>query len=279
MSDVKKIEYSEHPSIIERYKNGETLNSIAQTYSVDLTAIDYILRKHKVPKRSNKANSRKYTYDKEFFKNIDTEEKAYWLGFVYADGYIRANNNGTNKMFGIALSIDDKEHLEKLKENLNATYPINDYTPNPNSYSNKKYSRFQIFGEEIYDSLLSHGVFPNKTFILEAPDIDSGLQRHFIRGYIDGDGCITNSKDAFAVKIVGTEKLLDYIKDFIESNSVAKIHKYYRRRKDSKVSTLELGGNIQVRKFLDLIYQDARIYLERKYEKYIELINMYNSRA
>lgn len=285
MSDVKKIEYDKHPIIIERYINGETLKSIAETYKVHLSAIDYILRKHNVPKRSNKINSRKYFYNENYFETIDTKEKAYWLGFIYADGYIRSNKDGTNKMFGIALSIDDKEHLEKLKKSLNATYLIKDYTPNSNSYSNKKYSRLQIFGDKIYNDLKSHGVFPNKTLILKSPKIETKLYSHFIRGYIDGDGCITShrkskkksSKKDFAVKIVGTKELLDFIKNFIESNNIATIRKYYKRRNNSKVFSLELTGNLQVKAFLNLIYKDAQIYLNRKYERYIELSNMYNS--
>lgn len=276
MSDVKKIEYDEHSVIIGRYNSGESLAKIAKIYNVHPTAIDYILKKHEIPKRSNKINSRKYIYDESFFEVIDTEEKAYWLGFIYADGYVMNKKDG-GKLFGIALSIVDKEHLEKLKLSLKATYPIHEYIPNKSNYSNKNYCRIQIFGEKIFNDLGKYGVSPNKTLIVKPPAIDKVLYPHFIRGYIDGDGCITSSKKNtsdnidFKVKILGTKELLDFIKEYIEENNVAIIHRYDQRKSTTEVFTLELGGNKQVKKFLDLIYKDAIIYLDRKYEKYLEL--------
>lgn len=277
MSDVKKIGYDQHPLIIERYLEGETLRSISETYDVHPTAINYILKKYEVPKRSNKITARQYYYDICYFEKIDTPEKAYWLGFIYADGYIRSNADGSNKMFGLALSSNDKQHLEKLNNTLASTYPIKEYAPSKGSYSKNSYVRLQIFGERIYENLLSHGVFPNKTLVLKPPDIDDSLKVHFIRGYIDGDGCITSSKNEFTVKIVGIVPILDYIKGFIEENNIAKVHKYYQRRKNTEVYSLEIGGNRQVKKMLDIIYRDSCICLDRKYEKYKELCDMYNS--
>jgi len=73
--------------------------------------------------------------------------------------------------------------------------------------------------------------------------------------------------------------LLDYIKDFILSNGVAYKRKYYKRRAGQTVSCLELGGNQKVKKFLDLLYNDAHVFLERKHERYLKLCNLINSRV
>ena len=53
----------------------------------------YAFNKYNLPVRSNKINSRKYNLNQNYFENIDSHEKAYWLGFIYVDGYIRKNEN------------------------------------------------------------------------------------------------------------------------------------------------------------------------------------------
>lgn len=229
--------------------------------------------------RSNKQNSRKFTYNMTYFNVIDTPEKAYWLGFIYADGYVQIRKD-KSKIFGIALSTKDKLHLELLNDTLSSTYEVKEYEASEgNSYGTERYCRLQIFGEEIFDNMVKHGVVPNKTEIVKPPKINKKLYSHFIRGYIDGDGCITSSSNEFAVKILGTVELLDFIKEFIESRNIATIHQYYKRRPTDNVESIELAGNYQVKAFLDLIYKDSTVHLNRKHEKYIELCNLLYSRA
>ncbi len=81
-----------------------------------------ILVKNGVEMRSNKQNSRKYSVNDDYFSIIDTEEKAYWLGFIFADGYI-SNKNG--KRVGITLKSSDRDHIIKFAKAISATYPVN----------------------------------------------------------------------------------------------------------------------------------------------------------
>lgn len=228
--------------------------------------------------RPSKIANRKYYHNDNYFHNIDTEEKAYWLGFIYADGYISKVRG--YKIVGITLSIDDKFHLEKFKKAIEATNPIKIYKQT-SGYSNKEYCRLIINGENLFDDLLNHGVFENKTLILEPPNIDKKFYKDFIRGYIDGDGCIahTSTTDKYALKIVGVEKVLDFIKSFIEEYTNIKIHRYYKRRPTDIVSSIEVGGNNQVKNILDIIYGNSQIYLDRKYNRYINLKNKQTCRV
>jgi len=282
MVTSNEIREKDYKKIIDMYLEGKSGLFIAKEYNVTPGKIYYLLNKLNVKRRSNKINSRKYHYDKRYFKEINNQEKAYWLGFIYADGYIRKNKeghkNGDNKSFGLALSVKDKNHLKKFKNSINATYPINEYEQQENEFGGGKYCRIQIFGEEIFDSLKKHGVLEHKTFKLSPPKVKEKFVSHFIRGYFDGDGsiydydnyCNTDTRE-YRVKIVGTIPILNYIKEFIELNEIANINRYYKRRKTDIVMTLELGGNKQVKNFLDLIYHNANLYLDRKYKKYKEL--------
>jgi hypothetical protein len=262
--------------IINAYQNGKSGCQIAKENNLTNGKVYYVLEKYKVKMRSNKENSRKYFYNTDYFKEINTNEKAYWLGFIYADGYV-AQQDGF-KRFGLALSIKDIDHLKKFKKSIDATYPINVYEPTEHSYSDNDYCRIEIFGDNIYNLLNSHGVVEHKTDILTAPDINNKFKIPFIRGYFDGDGSVYCSETqystktkAYRIKIEGTLSILNYIKDVIEENNIAQINQYYKRRENNDTWTLDIGGNFQSKLFLDLIYKDSKLFLDRKYKLYQSL--------
>jgi hypothetical protein len=270
MSDVKKIEYDQHPKIVKMYNDGLSMIKIAEQFGVHHTAINYILKKYGVKARSNKINSKKYEVNENYFNIIDTEEKASWLGFIYADGYISINTDG-RKSFGVSLNIDDKNHLDKLRIALGSTHKIYDYEPSTTGYSKNKYSRLLIWNDKLVSDLIKHGVVEHKSNILLPPNLNTDLIPHFIRGYIDGDGSISKSKEAYRLRILGTQEMLDYMKQYIEGNTICKINKYFKRHENDTVMNIDIGGNKQVLSILDLLYKDVDIYLDRKYERYLEL--------
>jgi len=267
--------------IANKYADGESVANLTKEFDCSRNTVYRALKRNNIETRSNKINSRKYEYDRNYFSNIDSPDKAYWLGFIYADGYLSKSKYRIG--FGVSLAVEDKQHLEKLKESMSATYEVKEYSNYDSGYSNNGYCRLEIYGEDIYNQLLSHGVLPKKTDILEAPNIEEELIPHFIRGYIDGDGSIYSSLrnentnyHEYAVKVTGTPDILDYIKEYIESNEVATINKYYQRKEGNNAYNLQLFGNNQVLNFLSLIYKDAKLYLDRKYEKYQELVEYKN---
>lgn len=269
-------------AIVQDYLSGKSSVEVSKKYDISTTTVLKMVRTQGYSVRSNKENSRRYYYDVEYFQKIDEPDKAYWLGFMYADGYVSSANK--QKKIGIALAQKDKNHLIKFTQALKSNYPIRTYVPTKGGYSTKPYCRVQVFGEDIYEELVSHGVAEHKTLIVKPPKIDSNLVSHFIRGYFDGDGCITASfqkkRNQYKIKIVGTKELLKFIGKAIEENNIANISQYYKRRDTDKVYNLDFGGNNQVLAFCKYIYQDATTYLDRKYNKYIELKTLYeNSRV
>lgn len=271
-----KINNQTKQQIVEDYNNGLSGYAIAEKYNIHFSTAYRIIKQQGIQARSNEINSKKYIHNENYFEVIDTEHKAYWLGFMYADGYI-ANKKDGNKMFGMSLSTEDIQHIEKFKADIEATNPIKTYDSTGYG-SGSQYSRLLIASKKTTQDLINHGCVEHKTNILKAPiGVPDNLKHHFIRGYLDGDGCIsyTALKDSYKVKILGTDDLLDYIKDYIESNNIATIKHYYKRKPEQTVSSLELGGNLQVLDFLNHIYKDATVYLDRKYERYVSLCNKY----
>lgn len=268
--------------IWEAYKSGKSVLSISRTcgYKYDVTH-RIIKEKHDI--RNNGAYATKYNCNINYFDIIDTEEKAYWLGFIYADGYISKIEYGF--LFGLALSSVDNEHLSKFKVSIESSHPTNHYEAK--GFKGKsEYSRVVINNDYFCEQLIKKGVIIHKTDRLEFPDesiVPEHLIRHFIRGYFDGDGSITHvlhkkrNVDVFAVKTLGTKEFLK------------EVHKHFPTRYDkfnpistregSNTYSLDLGGNRQVNNILDYLYKDSNIYLDRKYEKYLYFKSAYNSRS
>lgn len=221
--------------------------------------------------RSNKVNSRKYQVDHSYFNMIDSEEKAYWLGFLYADGYVTKPRAG-GKYIGCAIGQKDENHLTKLRKALGATYPIKTYTTE--SYGVPvTYCRLLMTSEEMFDALVEKGVLEKKSLILKFPtneQVSEHLMNHFIRGYFDGDGSFSKSHDGYCVKICGTKEFLEVLGEKIGFPS-RKLSKRYKDKKNNYC--LEIGGRHQVVTIGNLLYRDATVWMERKRKRYISLHN------
>lgn len=227
--------------------------------------------------RNNKVNSRKYTADFNYFNDINTHEKAYWLGFFYADGYV--SHVGNRKLIGMSLKRSDRNQLEKLKQCLSATYKVRDYTTSSSYKANCEYSRLIVEHEQLFDDLVSHGVVEHKTNILKPPNIKHEFINSFILGYLDGDGSIhvSNAKSPFyVVSFVGTDEVLTFIHNYFKECGFTNrdVH-LEKRKKEHAVSYIRYGGNILATKILDKLYSDvdAQLPLDRKRQLYLNCKN------
>ena len=274
--------------IVEEYENGMTpyqmVKLIPELKGKRPSVIYGILKRLNVQVRNpiiitdeQKLNRRKYSINDNYFNVIDTEEKAYWLGFIYADGYVTTN---TDKI-GISLNSIDKNHLDKFKQATLATYPVNDYEEKNGYAIGSIYSRILITSKQMKTDLHKLGVRENKTLILTFPtQVPKYLIRHFIRGYFDGDGTLTyGSKQVcgnsnYFLKFTGTIEMINAIQKYF-GTSVKEEQRYPERNINNY--SITIGGNQQVKRILDDLYQGATIYLERKYNRYIELKQLTSS--
>lgn len=185
---------------------------------------------------------------------------------MYADGYVTKNG-----YVGLSLSIIDKSHLEKFNNFLESNYPIKDYVNN----GGHKYSRLLIRSDKLKSDLVRYGCLENKTFLLKFPAIKNKLIFHFIRGYFDGDGSLseynTNKGLTFRFRLCGTSSFLNSVLKYInfEKSKLCKRHK--DRHNDNY--DIYIGGNGNVLKIMNSIYDNSTIFLERKYNIYLKLLS------
>lgn len=126
----------------------------------------------------------------EYFKEIDSPRKAYWIGLFYADGWVSSNGK-----FGIKLKSSDGYLLETLKKDLDSEHSL--YIKNPDNPNWSKVVSFSVSRPDFVETLISHGLDGDKTDSNSLPELAPEHRPHFIRGLFDGDGTISFSNDSY----------------------------------------------------------------------------------
>ena len=241
-----------------------------QTTSISLTEMG---KREKVDRRTlakhfkelgieiiNKQNCSKF--NERIFDQIDSEEKAYWLGFIFADGYISSSplrkEVKSIYQFELSLGIKDIEHLNKFKIFMAYEKDI---------IIDENRCRFIVSNKHLWTVLNELGCTPNKSLYLTFPNIPQNLVKHFIRGYFDGDGCISryvhNTCITPHIELLGTKQFLEQV--LLYSGVSAK----YKQDKRHSEETWSLEWSKQEGiNFINYLYQDCSIYLNRKYDLY-----------
>ena len=233
--------------------------------------------------KARKLGLKKYPYmcDYHYFDEINTEEKAYWLGFLTADGWINKNDKSNAGVTGIELQYGDLNHLKKFNKSINGNYQITDRWRTCSLSNNKEKKNhmccIRIFSLTMYNALVDKGFAKNKSYDFSMPSLREDLIRHYIRGYFDGDGCFTFTNKNFHINFITASKMLsDDIVNVLKLNNLnVTVNKYIN---DFGTTMYRPDINRQQDKinFLNWIYKDCNIYLDRKYKKYLKVIEHYN---
>ena len=192
------------------------------------------------------------------FETIDTEEKAYWLGFLYADGSVSSTDNRIE----LGLAEKDLRHIEKFRDFIGIQNKIS-YRASTKSY------RYAFRSISCKADLIKQGCVPKKSLILNFPteyQVPKNFVKDFIRGYFDGDGWFTNTENCFQAGIIGTE---DFIKGFLNTVELENKNnkKIFTVHREDGVNRDMCGGYGDDLNCLNRIYKDATIYNERKYRR------------
>lgn len=207
--------------------------------------------------------SRKSHVNDHIFDNIDTEEKAYWLGFLYADGSVHHAN--TSWRIELTLQEQDLQHVQKF-----AKFVCLD--KEPKYRINTKAYRISFSSSRMAEELIKKGCIPKKSLVLTFPSYDivsKELMPHFIRGYFDGDGCISLQQQVHSIRkevsLLGTKEFLEsLVKETGIGGAIIK------KEKRTVSNTYYIAWHKKEgEEMLDYMYGNASVYLQRKYEKYL----------
>jgi hypothetical protein len=211
------------------------------------------------------------TENDNFFNIIDNEEKAYYLGFICADGSIASDKIKKTRL-AFTINTKDKNILLKFKELIKTTAPVNDRIYIDKRNGREIHSTYLIiYSQKIINDLLKLGVGSDKTKNLNLPKINNDLIKHLIRGLVDGDGHIGKR----VVSIISTKECVDDILKYLKNYNIfaTKFEKFINKEKNVYMRYFYKDGL----KFLNHIYSNATVFLERKYESYLQRIENYDN--
>lgn len=250
--------------------NEMSQNDIYEKYGISQTSKSKILKNNNIQLFPVGSKSRKYYFNEHYLDEINTEEKAYFLGFVYADG----GHSTERKTLNITIQEPDQAILNKFYDMFECNREIY-------HIYNKKYERyyanFCLQSTYLSGKLLELGVPSDKSFKIRFPEwLNKELYRHFIRGYFDGDGSIGVSQRGWkstSIQFCGNPEFLTAIQNILTQNTSIEMNLYPEQH--SRVYDLRKGGIHNLYPILNYLYKDSTIYLQRKYDRYVDFVTEY----
>jgi hypothetical protein len=255
----KILAEEEISSILNDYYNNKlTIKQCVFKYNSSKSTIINLLKKRGYGGRKRESyNNNKYECDESFFEKIDSHEKAYWFGFIAADGNIY------NQKLQIGLNKKDENHLLKFCQRIKYSGPL---------YNDRSMKKLMICRKKIVKDLKNLGLIENKTYSIDGcifDKIPSAFEKSAILGYIDGDGSFSVIKKTGITRfsIVGNEPFLLYLSKFFDKNGLKmSCPKKDKRTVQTFYSSIHLCGD-RLDIFLDCIYGGSEDFLKRKRDK------------
>lgn len=243
--------------IVAAYLGGEGPSATARQYNTGVTSVYSYLRARGIAKRFHPA--RAYDYDRRFFAILDTEAKAYWAGFLLADGSVSE--------FGavrLKLGAKDRSHLDAFASAIGGGLPIAEEIKK----DGRRLPSVRFSSREMVHDLSRYGIIPRKTFGHPIPTgIPPEMVRHFLRGYFDGDGCITEKSQSdcgilqYGLAVCGSREFLEWFREQARSVIPALVGNLRELR---GTWMLTVGGNRKAGALARWLYEGATVSLERK---------------
>jgi len=215
-------------------------------------------------------SNKKYDFDEDIFEKCNTPEKAYWIGFIMADGcvYVTKKKGSVSYVLAFCINRKDEKLLDKFQGFLGSLYP----------YVHDKRNRVYLYvwRKKILEDLKQYGIIPRKTGKEQIKNIPKEYYPDFIRGYFDGDGCISNNKIIYKNKIYeyksfrlcsASKGFLRQIQDILIRKCDLNKTKIYKVKNQESWQLAQCGKDT-IKRIFNFLYENASIYLERKYTRW-----------
>lgn len=221
--------------------------------------------------------TRKYYLDEDYFETIDTKDKAYILGIIASDGCIYKRDKHIG-MLSFQFHIQELDIINVIKKYMKLEYK---------ERITENRVALQINSDKIVLDLSKYNIIPRKTWSYKPYDLqDDILMWHFIRGYFDGDGsiCFSGNKQIpsnYYISFCGNKETMIFINNFLQKHEIkSKIYQDKRLDKyEDDFYYIKIFENKSKEIFINHLYNDCDdIKLNRKYDKCVEFLNLYNER-
>ncbi len=194
-----------------------------------------------------------------YFEKIDTQNKAYFLGLIAADGSVFQCNKGK---IVFSISLIDKDLLDLLSIEICGSDKLVREVKRKYRDGNSKMYEIKFSDEIFTNNLISNGILINKTFTLDFPNIDEEFISHYIRGYLDGDGTVYKFSGKLFIAFYGNKIFIPKLRDYLYNNNIL----------ETKYAIIDRGNHCSIHisskkanlSMYNYIYNNSNIYLKRK---------------
>lgn len=249
------------------YNKGYSSRRVAEETGVSKTTVLKFVEDKAAP-----SSFRIYSVNEDFFNTVDSEKKAYWLGYMYADG----SNDEKSGRISLSQSDKDKSAVYAFKTALEAEHPVYEAVAKGGySKKNSLVYTLSINSRKLSDALAKLGCVSNKTYKLSLPELPTSLLPHFIRGVFDGDGSVWVSGSRGYFSITGYVPFLEQLQEVLIRDAQVNKTKINLRRpnESSDYGDIRYGGKAPMKQLYDYLYKDAKYFLRRKKEKLEEILH------
>ena len=252
---MPRISPADRTICINRYVAGESSLELGKAFGLSGNAVRGLVKRAGHTVRSLVDAARTHSLDHRYFAEIDREDSAYWLGFLLADGGVYKNS------ITLALGQVDSEHILRFRDAIGSNHkPF--YRPRIAGKHNGIVG-LTMRSKEMADDLARYGIVPCKSMIASAPRLPTGIQRHFWRGVLDGDGSITTTTGRWRVRLYGSEAVCRTFSEWVLDTCGVPVRVApHRSIWEARVEGLERS-----RLVLLALYDGATIFLPRKSER------------
>lgn len=278
------IAREDYDNIFKLYNSGLTIHEIHKKFYQNYTAdqINYILRAANL----TRPNGKKTILNHNYFSGIDSFNKAYWLGLLFADGNVcHLKEKGECYRITLSLMQEDKYLVEHFRDDVESNLQVKEYI-NPSGFQRKNGEKhieckLSLHSKQMYFDLKRYGIVENKSLkVNKLPDIKDEFMSHFIRGFFDGNGCATFYKgDTRNLRIMfySTHDFCECLNKYLFEKIKIHCNKIYDQKK-SNVSFIYFARKQDLINLYDFLYKDANIYMKRKKEKFDLTISEYRGK-
>lgn len=249
--------------ICDRYTaGGVSITSLAKEFSYSTYLIKNILEKNHI--EIHKFRPLNYNLKDDYFEIIDSEAKAYYLGFIFSDGSV------SERTLQIEIHEKDIDILDKLKKELNSNATIS-------RRNNRQTVTLSIVSRKMVEDLNRYGIVKNKTYVTKGlPNIPRQYVKDFLRGLLDGDGWLSLDKNGrwhmgFVSHYKETcEDFKRYCNLLIKNKITSNINPF------GNSYIFQSAHQEIVKELLSILYKDSNFYLTRKYLKAAQIFEYKN---
>lgn len=203
---------------------------------------------------------RKHILNDNYFDKINSHRVAYFFGLLYSDGSVSPHQN----KISISLKAEDSYLIDEFKKEIQSDAPIGVYV-NPDK--SVRYS-LQLYSEKMCNDLVKHGCIPQKSLTKTFPEIQEKYLFSFLRGYFDGNGCISFYKVKEGTyrnfQISSSIPFNTMLMGLLESKYGIKAHLNIKKGTHCDLRIRRKESIIFLR---DKMYKDDTVSMKRKKEK------------